>query len=109
MTCKLLLALAILLAIPIITVYADELSRDEKIERIGNEAKRVYDQKEAETNPEKRMELEKKFHDLVFQMNELGIPTQQQADENPEYWILRSHYAKEAEKARQNSLTNALY
>jgi len=37
---------------------------------------------------------------IVREMNKLGIPMQQQADENPEYWILRSHYAEE--EAGQN-------
>ncbi len=88
-------ALAALLVLSAAAAYGEELTRDEKIEKFGSEAEAVYHQIQAEEDPEKRAELEKRLDHLVSIMNELGIPTQEQAEENREYWILRSHYAEQ--------------
>jgi len=53
----------------------------------------------ADTSPE--------LNAIIREMNRLGIPTQQQADENPEYRMLRSHYAEE--EARQNPAASATH
>ncbi len=82
--------------------FAEE-TRDEKIQRLGEQAERIRDT----TNTTRTDTQDSELDAIIREMNKLGIPTQGQADENPEYWILRSHYAEE--EARQNTITSVMY
>ena len=107
---KTLCILPVLLVLISGLVYAEGAeARDEKIHRFGTEVESICHELQTVKDPERQQYLEKRLGELINEMNKMGIPTQEQADENREYWLLRSHYAEQEDKQRQKEIQNILY
>lgn len=102
-----LLALVLLIPLGLDNVFVDKGTRNEQINNFGTEAEQIAREIQTIKDPIKKEYLEKRLYELISEMNDLGIPTQEQADENPQYWLLRSYYAELDES--ENRVQNILY
>lgn len=78
------------------------MNRDERIHMYGTEGERIISRLRKETDPDERRALERRLDELKRLMRDIGVPTIEEAEADPEYWarVSASYYLEDLKRRK---------
>ncbi len=87
---------------------ADAKAVDEKLVKFAKQLEKVQDKVEQATG-DKKLKLEQEESDLIKFLNQQGLATDEQFNEDPSYWIDMRYGIVEAEQEAKNNSVNQVF